>query len=85
MSPHNKYIEAIGRNPGEQLQHSHLYYVDENHEYFPMCKFAWNRGGTGFSIFRGHRGERGLCKICDKNRSLGLKGVPGKERETKWL
>lgn len=85
-----KYVEAIGRNPGEELQHSHLYVqVSENPvAYLPMCRNGWNRSdGEAFSIFRGHRGARGLCKNCAKRAAAGLPGVesvPGSHK-TKWL
>lgn len=83
-----KYIEAIGRNEGEQKQHSHLYEEREG-DYFPLCTYGYNRSdGLGFSIFRGHRGARGLCKTCEKRRAAGLPGiVPPMEptHKTKWL
>lgn len=93
-----EYVEAIGRNPGEEKQHSHLYLVThgpdpENpklvvEDYKPMCRRGWNRGdGGGFSIFRGHSGARGLCKVCLKRAKAGLPGVeakPGSHR-TKWI
>lgn len=82
------YVEAIGRNPGEEKQHSHLYAEYENGDYLPMCRYGWNRSdGSRLSIFRGHRGARGLCKTCDKRRAAGLPGVesvPGSHK-TKWI
>jgi len=82
-----KYVEAIGRNPGEERQHSHLYAVDENGDYWPMCKYGWNRSdGEAFSIFRGHRGERGLCKTCEKRAEANLPPVTENTyHKTKWL
>jgi hypothetical protein len=81
------YVEAIGRNPGEERQHSHLYAVIDG-DYTPMCRYGWNRSdGEGFSIFRGHRGAKGLCGICDRRRVSGLApvhSVPGSHK-TKWL
>jgi hypothetical protein len=92
------YVEAIGRNPGEERQHSHLYVVDERPDpkdsrlvvtgYLPMCRKGWNRSdGESFSILRGHRGKRGLCKVCAKRRDAGLPGVESKpgSHKTKWL
>lgn len=103
LQSHNvvEYVEAIGRNPGEENQHSHLYVkVSEPTDvaamtglgartgYLPMCRYGWNRSdGEGFSIFRGHRGGRGLCKICEKRKIAGLPGVeavPGSHK-TKWI
>jgi len=93
-----KYVEAIGRNPGEEKQHSHLYLetrIPDPEEptltitdYLPMCRKGWNRSnGESFSIFRGHRGARGLCKVCSKRAAKGLPGIEAKENshETKWL
>ena len=97
------YVEAIGRNPGEEKQHSHLYFhsvektgdrfYDEHGEhaimrdvYTPMCIYGWNRSdGERLSIFRGHRGARGLCKICQKRSVAGLPAVIDGRHKTKWL
>lgn len=83
-----RYVEGIGRNPGEERQHSHLYAVDENDDYLPMCVYGWNRSdGERLSIFRGYTGARGLCKTCKKRAKLGLPGIESKEdsHKTKWL
>lgn len=95
------YVEAIGRNEGEDKQHSHLYVLVSQPTdvaamvglrartgYLPMCRYGWNRSdGEGFSIFRGHRGARGLCKICQKRLAAGLPGVESKpgSHKTKWI
>ena len=95
------YVEAIGRNPGEEYGHSHLYVLDceptdvaamaglgARTGYLPMCRYGWNRSdGESFSIFRGHRGSRGLCKICERRRAQNLPGVESKpgSHKTKWL
>lgn len=92
------YVEAIGRNPGEEYGHSHLYVETpgefsgpphyEGPDYLPMCQYGWNRGdGDSFSIFRGHSGSKGLCKLCQRRRDLGLPGVEAKpgSHKTKWL
>jgi hypothetical protein len=83
-----KYTEAIGRNPGEEAQHSHLYAILPDHDYMPMCRYGWNRSdGEGFSIFRGHSGARGLCRTCQKRAAANLPPVPGVpgSHKTKWL
>ena len=94
-----KYVEAIGRNPGEEKQHSHLYVQVSNPTdvaamtglgartgYMPMCIYGWNRSdGEAFSILRGHTGQRGLCKICEKRSKLGLPPVEPARHETKWI
>lgn len=82
------YIEAIGRNPGEEKNHSHLYAVDDNGDYLPMCRYGWNRSnGEAFSIFRGWRGRKGLCRMCKKKAEKNLPPVEAKENshKTKWL
>lgn len=80
-----KYVEAIGRNPGEEKQHSHLYLVSGDY-YGPMCHYGWNRSdGFSFSIFRGHRGAKGLCFICFRRAQFGKPPVEPKERKTKWI
>jgi len=83
-----RYIEAIGRNPGEECQHSHLYAVDSNHNYTPMCIYGWNRSnGDRLSILRGNIGYRGLCKICQRRAQAGLPPIESKDAQhkTKWL
>ena len=83
-----RYVEAIGRNSGEERQHSHLYAINDKGEYLPLCIYGWNRSdGARFSIFRGHTGARGLCKICDKRRKQGFGGIEDAagSHKTKWL
>lgn len=67
-----EYIEAIGRNPGEEKGHSHLYAI-LNGEYTPMCRYGWNRSnGAGFSILRGFkRKENGNDAIIGNQLSSG--------------
>lgn len=82
-----KYVEAIGRNPGEDKNHSHLY-AEDGDSYLPMCTYGWNRSnGEAFSIFRGHRGGRGLCARCAARRAAGLPPVEARagSHKTKWL
>lgn len=82
------YRECIGRNPGEEYGHSHLYQQDDNGDLTPMCRYGWNRSdGAGFSVFRGHRGSKGLCNICHKRSQKGLPPVPAKpgSHKTKWM
>ena len=70
-----KYVEGIGRNEGEDKQHSHMY-EDREDGYYPLCVYGFNRDdGRGFSIFRGHRGARGLCKLCEKRVQQSLPGL----------
>ena len=96
-----EFIEAIGRNDNEEKQHSHLYikisppsdiasmtYLGATTGYLPMCRYGWNRSnGEGFSIFRGHTGDKGLCKICGQRARQGLPGIEAKtgSHKTKWL
>lgn len=83
-----EFTEAIGRNHGEEKQHSHLYERMPEGGYKPMCRHGWNRGdGEGFGILRGHSGKRGLCRVCLKRRDanlLAVDSVPGSHK-TKWL
>lgn len=84
-----KYIEAVGRNVAEMEGHSHLYTIDTNGlPELPMCRYGWNRSdGERFSILRGWRGGRGLCRICERRAEAGLPGVeckPGSHK-TKWI
>ena len=80
------YVEAIGRNPGEELGRSHLYRV-EGTEYTPMCEWGWNRSdGMSFSISRGWRGYRGLCGLCSRNAGKGALPVyEPKGHPIKWI
>ena len=80
------YVEAIGRNPGEENQHSHLYAIMEDGGYLPMCIYGWNRmDGERFSILRGLAGKRGLCGICQKRRDFKLPPLREGLHKTKWL
>lgn len=87
MSAIVEYVESIGRNPGEEKNHSHLYAHTEDNQYFPMCIYGWNRSnGDRLSILRGHRGEAGLCAICERRRALNLEPLKdGSTHKTKWL
>lgn len=96
-----QFVEAIGRNNGEENGHSHLYLVESNPTdvaalaglgartgYLPMCRYGWNRSdGESFSILRGHTGARGLCKTCLKRAKAGLLGVESVpgSHKTKYL
>jgi len=82
------YIEAIGRNPGEGNNHSHLYAIDVNGDLWPMCIYGWNRSdGERFSVLRGYVGKRGLCKICSKRAKEEKPPVIDAvdSHKTKWL
>jgi hypothetical protein len=81
-SPEDYWI-GMGRNPGEQFGRSHLYHIETE---LPMCGYGWNRNdGHGYSIFRGHTGSKGLCKICQKRAAKGLPGVEEWPHKTKWI
>lgn len=85
MEIRKQYIEAIGRNTGEEKQHSHLYEVTKD-GYLPMCMYGWNRSdGFGFSIFRGWAGKRGTCKTCQRRADQNLSGIEPIKHKTKWL
>lgn len=73
--PGPEYVLGMDRSTQGKYMRSH-YYLLKNGEYEPMCRFAWNRDdGESFSIWRGHMGNRGLCKICLKRAQQGLGGV----------
>ena len=80
-----EYVEGMGRNPGEEYQHSHLYEVLDD-GYMPMCGYGWNRSdGYAFSILRGWTGAKGICKVCSKRAEKNLPGVDPMPHKTKWL
>lgn len=80
------YVEAVGRNPGEEKGRSHLYLLEDG-EYTPMCEFGWNRSdGERFSIFRGWRGHRGLCRTCSNRAEKGLEPIrEARGHKTQWI
>ena len=72
-----KYRPGLGRDY-PYPQRSHLYEVGKHSMDFgnPMCRYGWNRdGGESYSIWRGNVGDKGICKICVRRASAGLKGV----------
>ena len=82
------YVTGMGRNPGEEKQCSHLYAEYDDGTYLPMCRKGWNRSDGGrFSIFRGNIGQKGVCKVCQRNADAGKQGVESKpgSHKTKWL
>jgi hypothetical protein len=78
------YVEAIGRNPGEETGRSHLYRLPD---YMPMCEWGWNRSdGERYSIFRGHRGAKGCCRTCLKRAEAALPAIyEAKGHPTRWI
>ena len=54
-----RYVEAIGRNEGEEKQHSHLYAVDEEGDHLPMCVYGWNRSEYRSASFMTKRSRIG--------------------------
>lgn len=79
------FIEGMCRNEQHRVR-SHLY-VSVDGELYPMCGYGWNRSdGQGFSIFRGHKSNRGTCKLCIKNVNAGKPPVTdGFPHKTKWI
>ena len=81
----NDYIPGIGRNPGEEHLHTHLYRNTED-GLRPMCMYGWNRSdGRSISIFRGQGGSKGLCRICKRRAAGNLPPVPPTYHKTKGL
>lgn len=69
------YIEGLGRDYPHPNT-SHLYKGTFSDLGLPMCKRGWNRDwSTSYSIWRGNRGTKGLCKVCLRRAQQGLEGV----------
>lgn len=80
-----KYVIGMDRSPEGESGRSHLYLETED-GYEPMCGYAWNRsGGESFSIWRGHVGNKGICKTCQKRADQKLNGVPPWRHKTRYL
>jgi len=70
------YVVGLVRDtfPGKVV--SHLYKGSFHDLGLPMCKRGWNRDwGLSYSIWRGHEGAKGVCKICMRRALKGLDGV----------
>ena len=81
-----RYVEGGCRNDPYHTR-SHIYAETKAGNYWPMCGYGWNRSnGNRLSIFRGHQGGRGTCKLCKKNIDSGKRPhwrtFPHK---TRWL
>lgn len=74
-----------GQDRNEPNAVCHAYEGDMVDPGNPMCVRGWNReGGWGYSIFRNN--PTGLpCKVCLRRIAEGRKGVPPRDRKTKWL
>lgn len=69
------YGVGIDRLDGDK-KITHLYKLDEDGGFGnPMCTEGWNRGEYGYSIFRGHISDLGICELCLKRAKEGLDGV----------
>ena len=79
------YIAGMCRNEKDKAV-SHLYRGTFDDPGEPMCARGWNRlGGHGYSIFRGHISEAGLCRVCLRRAKEGRDPMPPRNRPTKWL
>jgi hypothetical protein len=77
------YVEGLGRDYPHPKR-SHLYegtYWDLGKA---MCRNGYNRPG-GYSIWRGNRGELGLCKTCLRRALKGLDGVDWPATEVRYV
>ena len=85
MSKVIEYVHGMCRNEQDKVR-SHLY-VETPKGLLPMCDYGWNRSdGERYSIFRGHKSARGVCKICIKRRDAGLPPViKARPHKTRWL
>ena len=78
------YISGLDRN--DQHLVAHLYDGTLDDPGWPLCARGWNRGnGHGYSIFRNNIGDAGICSVCVRRAQAGLKGVPPRDRKTRWL
>lgn len=69
LTRHNSvgYILGLDRSPNAESRFvAHIYKGQYDDIEKPMCKRGYNRGKTGFSIFRNNYGK-GICKTCLKN------------------
>jgi hypothetical protein len=58
---------------------AHIYKGTFNDPGFPMCARGWNRdNGQSYSIWRGHEGTQGVCRICWRRAKAGKNGVPAR-------
>jgi len=73
------YISGLDRKY-PYVRVAHLYKGTFDDPGLPMCRYGWNRGGE-YSIWRGHAGRQGICKICLHRARRGLNGVPLHEQE----
>lgn len=74
----------IGQDRNEDKLVAHIYDGDFNDPGKPLCARGWNRGGTGYSIFRNYNSGE-VCRVCLHRQAKGLKGVPSRAKKTKWL
>ena len=74
----NGYIEGLARHGNPQK--SHLFKGTFNDPGKPMCQFGYDRPDGSYSIARGNRGKKGVCKICLARARKGEEGVDYKER-----
>lgn len=75
---------TTGQDRNEINPRAHLYKGTFDNVGNPMCGWGWNRGGTGYSIFR-NQPLVDICKICLRRAEKKLNPVKPKERKTKWL
>lgn len=80
------YIIAADRNNPDEAR-AHWYAITEDHDYWPMCIYGWNRSdGDSFSILRGNGSARGVCKVCQIRKEKKLEPIFYPTRhKTKWL
>lgn len=76
-----EYVFGIRRYPLGKRHH--LYEGTHRSPGRPLCKYGYTDGYKygSYSIFRGNRGELGLCKLCEKRAEKGLGGFPHPEWE----
>jgi hypothetical protein len=74
------YILGLSREyPDARI--AHLYKGTFEDPGLPMCARGWNRDdGQSYSIWRGHEGTQGVCRICWRRAKALKEGVPARKR-----
>lgn len=66
-----RFVSGVDRLKGERALLAHLYDAEKDME--PLCRHGWNRDdGTSFSILRGWKGSKGICKACTRKMEMTL-------------
>lgn len=75
----DRFVSGVDRLKGEKAIRAHLYDLSGDED-FPLCPGGYNRP-YGFSILRGWRGKKGICKHCLKKADKILKREADEEED----